>query len=186
MAEFVSSDSTGSQSEEKEPEERIIHESALVDGCLYLFGGWNESKYFNRDAIWIVNVRVAASERKWLCHLARGPTIPPPCIGARCVVIDKMIYSYGGEKKGGSYLGIVYRLDPMKMEWIEVATPVGGKKPAPRSFCCFCAIGSRMIMYGGKSNKISQDQLQSGATQKGFYNNEIYEFQFEEGNERGF
>ncbi|XP_065835459.1 uncharacterized protein [Oscarella lobularis] len=184
MAEFVSSDSTGSQSEEKEPEKRIIHESALVDGCLYLFGGWNESKYFNRDAIWIVNVRVAASERKWLCHLARGPTIPPPCIGARCVVIDKMIYSYGGEKKGGSYLGIVYRLDPMKMEWIEVATPVGGKKPAPRSFCCFCAIGSRMIMYGGKSNKISQDQLQSGATQKGFYNNEIYEFQFEEGNER--
>ena len=139
-----------------------------------------------RDAIWIVNVRVAASERKWLCHLARGPTIPPPYFGARSVVIDKMIYSYGGMKKDFSYLGIVYRLDPKKMEWIEVASPIGGKKPAPRSECCCCAIGSRMIMYGGKSKKISHDQLQSGATQTGFYNNEIYEFQFEEGNERGF
>ena len=97
-----------------------------------------------------------------------------------------MIYSYGGKKEDGSYLGIVYRLDPMKMEWIEVATLIGGKKPAPRSQCCFCVIGSRMIMYGGKSDDISHDQLQSGATQTGLYNNEIYEFQFEEGNERGF
>ena len=103
------------------------------------------------------------------------------------MVIDKMIYSYGGMTDNGRFLGIVYRLDPKKMEWIEVATPVAGKKPHERSACCLCAIGSRMIMFGGRSGKETPDQLQSGAIRKGFYNwsNDIYEFKLEEGNEKG-
>ena len=167
------------------PEKRFLHECALVDDHLHLFGGFDGSKYFPRNEIFVMNVRRA--EKKWIRRLTRGRTIPPPCEGARCVVIDKMIYSYGGKTKGGRRLGIVYRLDPKKMEWIEVATPIGGKKPHERSYCCLCAIGSRMIMFGGESEKnIPRDQLQSGATQDEYdWSNDIYEFRLEEGNEKG-
>ena len=183
---FSTSDDSESSDDSLEPEERWSHESAVVDGRLYLFGGWNGAEYFNRNEIWIMNLRVGRSRRKWRRRMARGRLVPPPCEGARCIVIDKKIYSYGGEKANGSYLGLVYRLDPKKLEWIEVATPVGGKKPAPRAFCCLCAIGSRMIMFGGKSERIPSGQLQPEATQDAEgWNNEIYEFKFEEENEKG-
>ncbi|XP_065840572.1 uncharacterized protein [Oscarella lobularis] len=167
------------------PEKRRSHECALVDDHLHLFGGFDGSKFFPRNEIFVMNVRRA--KKKWIRRLTRGQTIPPPCAGARCVVIDKMIYSYGGITEEDRFLGIVYRLDPKKMEWIEVATPIGGKKPHERSYCCLCAIGSRMIMFGGQSEKkIPRDQLQSGATQDEYdWSNDIYEFQLEEGNEKG-
>ena len=132
-------------------------------------------------------MNVRSTEKQWIRRLTGGRTIPPPCEGARCVVIDKMIYSYGGETDNGRRLGIVYRLDPKKMEWIEVATPIGGKKPHERSECCLCAIGSRMIMFGGKSEtEIPRHQLQSGATLDQYdCSNDIYEFRLEEGNEKG-
>ena len=173
---------TSSPDDHISPEKRRSHECALVDNHVYLFGGANESNRIPRHEIWMLN----AAEKKWIRRLARGRTIPPPCAGARCVVIDKMIYSYGGDTDEG-FLGIVYRLDPRKMEWIEVSTPIGRKKPHERSLCCLCAIGLKMVMFGGFSEKdIPRDQLQSGATQdrKG-WNNDIYEFEFEKGNEKG-
>ena len=174
-----------SNTSQKRLPRRHSHECALVDDHLHLFGGWNGSIYFPRNEIFVMNVRRA--EKKWIGRLTRGRTISPPCLGARCVVIDKMIFSYGGRTKEGRCLGIVYRLDPKKMEWIEVATPIGGKKPHERSSCCLCVIGSRMIMFGGGSEKkIPRDQLQSGATQNiNKWSNDIYEFQLEEGNEKG-
>ena len=167
------------------PEKRRDHECALVDDDLYIFNGFDGSKCFPRNRIWSTNVRRA--EKKWIGRLTRGRTIPPPCQGARCAVIDETIYSYGGKTEKGRYLGDVYRLDPKEMAWFEVATPIGGKKPHERLFCCLCAIGSRLIMYGGRSAyKIPLDQLQAGAIQEGFFwSNEVYEFEFEEGNERG-
>ncbi|XP_065840574.1 uncharacterized protein [Oscarella lobularis] len=178
-------DSSDGDSQTIAPEKRRFHECALVDDHLHLFGGLHGSKYFPRNEIFVMNVRRA--EKKWIRRLTRGRTIPPPCRGARCVVIEKMIFSYGGRTKERRRLGIVYRLDPKKMEWIEVATPIGGKKPHERSHCCLCAIGSRMIMFGGESEKkIPRDQLQSGATQdEDNWTNDIYEFRLEEGNEKG-
>ena len=126
------------------PEQRRSHESALVDDHLYFFGGWDESKLVPRHEILVKDVRNA--EKRWDRRFTQGKP-PPPSVGARCVVIDKMIYSYGGRTEGGFRLGIVYRLDPKKMEWIEVATPIAAKKPHERSECCLCAIGSRMIWW---------------------------------------
>ena len=167
------------------PKKRFRHECALVDGHLHLFGGCHGSKYFLRNEIFVMNVRRA--EKKWIRRRTQGRTTPPPCQGARCVVINEMIYSYGGETHGGRLLGIVYRLDPKTMEWIEVATPVGGKKPHERSYCCLCAIGSRMIMIGGYSEKkVPLEELQRGATQDQYnWSNDVYEFEFDEEIERG-
>ena len=168
------------------PQPRICHESALIGDDLYVFGGMNveRSLCFGRDEIWTCNVR---DELKWIRHIAKGKDIPPPCDGAQCVVIDGIIYSYGGKKEGfwGGLLGEVFGLDPKKMKWIQVATPIHGNKPWQRCYCCLWAIGGRMIMFGGLSGDIPQDRLQSGAQCNRRANNEIYEFVFEEGREEG-
>ena len=176
------------------PEPRWDHESALIGDELHLFGGRIEKKSsfswmtlltstsFPRNEIWTCNVR---EEKKWIRRFAEGKNIPPPCIGARCVVINGIMYSYGGEKKGGDDLGEVFGLDPKKMKWILVATPIQGKKPRQRHDCCLWAIGGRMIMFGGYSEDIPRDRLQSGAQCNGIVNNEIYEFVFDEGREKG-
>ncbi|XP_065841809.1 uncharacterized protein [Oscarella lobularis] len=171
------------------PEPRIFHESALIGDDLYVFGGMNakRSLRFPRDEIWTCNVR---DELKWIRHIAKGKDIPPPCEGAQCVVIDGIICSYGGFNKEsggllGEFLGEVFGLDPKKMKWIKVATPIHGKKPWQRSDCCLWAIGGRLIMFGGWSRPIPQDRLQSGAQCNRSVNNEIYEFVFEEGREKG-
>ena len=167
------------------PEPRLGHESALIGDELHLFGGTKGKHpfyYFPRNEIWTCNVQ---EEKKWIRRLAQGKNIPPPCEGARCVVINDIIFSYGGGKEDGGLLGEVFGLDPKKMKWIRVATPILGKKPWQRSYCCFWAIGGRMIMFGGFSRDIPRDRLQSGAQCNGIGNNEIYEFVFEEGREKG-
>ena len=144
-------DSPDEDSQAISPEKRFLHECALIDDHLHLFGGYDGSKCFPRNEIFGINVR--REEKKWIRRFTRGRTIPPPCFGARCVVMDKLIYSYGGCSDKARYLGIVYRLDPKKMEWIEVATPIGGKKPHERSHCCLCSIGSRMVMFGDRAKR---------------------------------
>ena len=101
------------------------------------------------------------------------------------MVINGIMYSYGGGKEDGSRLGEVFGLDPKKMKWILVATPIHGKKQWQRYSCCLWAIGERMIMFGGKSGRILRDRLQPGAQCNRGVNNEIYEFVFEEGREKG-
>ena len=167
------------------PDPRCCCESALIGDELHLFGGCtNSGTYlFPRHEIWTVNIR---EEKKWIRCFAEGKTIPPPCTGAQGVVINGIIYSYGGEKKGyKDYLGEVFGLDPKKMKWIHVTTPMHEKKPWQRSFCCLWAIGERMIMFGGWSEDIPQDRLQLGAQSNEPVNNEIYEFVFEQGREKG-
>ena len=168
------------------PEPRHSHESALIEDELHVFGGRKGDypfHYFPRNEIWTSNVR---EEKKWMRCLAEGK-IPPPCEGAQCVAINGIMYSYeGGVEEGGGYLGEVFGLDPKKMKWIRVATHSYGRKPWQRCYCCLWAIRGRMIMFGGDSGmNIPPGRLQSGAKCKGYVNNEIYEFQFEEGREKG-
>ncbi|XP_065842785.1 uncharacterized protein [Oscarella lobularis] len=144
------------------PEMRCSHEVVLVNDHAVLFGGWHPGeKYFPRNEIW-----VRSPEGNWTRHVTEGPTTPPPCIGAR----DS---------------GIVYRLDLTKMTWIKV-TLIGKTKPHDRAWCCFCSIGSTMVMFGGVFNKNKKILLQPGATQDGIgWNNEVYEFQIDKEHENG-
>ena len=171
--------------EDVSPEPRRDHESALIGDELHLFGGKKGKypfHYFPRDEIWTCNVQ---EEKKWIRSLAEGKNIPPPCEAAQCVVINGIMYSYGGLKEDGDFLGEVFGLDPKKMEWIQVATPIHGKKPWQRHSCSLWVIGGRIIMFGGFSGGIPLNHLQSGAQFNGEVNNEIYEFVFEEGREKG-
>ncbi|XP_065846082.1 actin-fragmin kinase-like isoform X2 [Oscarella lobularis] len=180
--------------EAETPGPRTYPESALIGDELYLFGGMEAILphaviCYPRNEIWTCNVR---EEKKWIRHFAEG-SIPPPCWGAQCVVINGIVYSYGGETEDGEGLEEVFALNPKKMKWIQVATPAHRKKPWHRSCCCLWAIGGRMIMFGGESDDDfrnddlnHRDYLQSGAQRKGYVNNEIYEFVFEEGREKGY
>ncbi|XP_065846086.1 uncharacterized protein [Oscarella lobularis] len=171
--------------ESASPEPRSHHESAIIGDELHLFGGRKGKPpyyYFPRNEIWTCNVQ---KEKKWIRRHAQGKSIPPPCEGAQCVVINGIMYSYGGLTEVGGYLGEVFGLDSKKMKWIQAATPIRGKKPRQRRSCCLWAIGGRMIMFGGFTN-VARDCLQSGAQCNGAVNNEIYEFVFEKGREKGY
>ena len=167
------------------PQRRYDHESALIDGQLHVFGGLNErDNYLPRYEIWTMDVR---EKKKWIRRLTDKKTAPPPCHGAQCVVKKGLIFSYGGWKKGrrgGDYLEEVFCLDPKKMRWIEVATPSKGK-PWRRGNCCLLAIAGRIIMFGGGSDSIPSERLQSGAQNSLGVNNEIYEIVVDEEGEKG-
>ncbi|XP_065843455.1 uncharacterized protein [Oscarella lobularis] len=167
------------------PESRWGHESALIGDELYLFGGKKGSyraHYFPRNEIWTCNVREG---RNWTRRLAGGKVVPPPCVVAQCVVINGIIYSYGGWKEGGYFLGEVFGLDPGKMSWTLLTTPSHEKKPWQRAYCCLWAIGGRMIMFGGWSGPIPPHRLQTEARCDAAVNNEIYEFVFTKEGDKG-
>ena len=151
----------------------------MIGDTVHLFGGENDKGYYiPRNEIWTCNVQ---EERKWIRHCAQG-VIPLPCIRAQCVVIDGVIYSYGGKKEDGDRLGEIFGLNPSDMRWWEVGTPTHEKMPLQRSHCCLWAIGERLIMFGGLSNDIiPHDRLQSDAEYDRGVNNETYEFVFDEG-----
>ena len=166
------------------------HESALIDDVLHLYGGRNEEKwwvgpkFFPRNEIWMCNVR--SENKKWIRRLAEGKNIPPPCQGARCVVINGIIYSYGGRKEDRSLLGDVFGLNPKEMTWFQVATPPTYERtPVKREACCLWAIGGKIVMFGGAAGVIPQPFLQPGASCQSGLNNEIFQFVFEEDRETG-
>ena len=168
------------------PQSRKNHESALIGDELHLFGGITKtSSLLSRSEIWTCNVR----EKKWTCRQASG-NIPPPCEGAQCVVIDGVIYSYGGQTNRyydeGEFLGEVFGLDPIGVKWVEAENSVPETKPRPRAFCCLWAIGGRLIVFGGENSLQSHDSRQGLAAYfRSGVNNELYEFKFGEGRDNG-
>ncbi|XP_065843819.1 uncharacterized protein [Oscarella lobularis] len=169
------------------PQSRKNHESALIGDELHLFGGVNKKlNFLPRSEIWTCNVR----EKKWTCRQAEGTHIPPSCEGAQCVVIDGIIYSYGGKTNAyyeTGFLGELYGLDPIVMKWIKAETPALEMKPQPRAFCCLWAIGGRLIMFGGKNPPQPHDSRHGLLSCFGYgVNNELYEFKFGEGRDNGY
>eukprot|EP00118_Oscarella_pearsei_P014179 m.119921 g.119921 ORF g.119921 m.119921 type:complete len:540 (+) comp37712_c0_seq3:120-1739(+) len=125
------------------PDQRIGHESARIGDFIHLFGGRNGSKWFSRSQIHVWDIQ----RRRWYLRFADGADVPPPCSSASCAVIDGTIYSYGGKTRSGDRLSRVYCLDPKYMNWELVDTSQGAQ--LKRSKCCLCAVGSRVIMFGG-------------------------------------
>ena len=166
------------------PDSRFDHESALNGDDLYVFGGKTADNgyFFPREEIWTCNVR----DKKWICRVAEGDDISPPCNGAQSVVIDGIIYSYGGRLNNwGGDLEDVFGLNPQEMKWLRIATPPDEKKPWKRHEACLWAIGGRFIMFGGGCNRIPQDHRQLGAKSDWEVNDELYEFIFEKNREKG-
>ena len=87
---------------------------------------------------------------------------PPPCIDARCAVLDGIVYSFGGCTDMGTWscLNDVYALDIEEMQWKRVQTK--GNKPSERTGCGMCTIQNSLLVIGGYG-KQAQEMLPMGS-----------------------
>ena len=113
---------------------------------------------------------------------------PPPCAHARCVAINDMVYSFGGvyiDKESCVRVNETFSLDCEKMRWKRVG--IKGNKPTARNSCGLCAVGEKLVMFGGQISHTDKGKLPDGVQYKQHnsscgYVNDCWEFCPHEGN----
>ena len=85
---------------------------------------------------------------------------PTPCVNPRCAVIKNMVYSFGGWYKDIRrivHLNDTFSHDCEKMRWKKLK--IKGNKPTARSSCGLCAVGEKLVMYGGVMSHTDREEL---------------------------
>ena len=181
------------------PIPRRAHESVLVQDKLLVWGGrkcegW---KPHSRSEFCILDLL----KKQWSITKARIPTDqdePPPCGQARCAVVNNVVYSFGGYYMidGGKFcrLGEIFSLVCEEMMWRKLETR--GNKPVARDSHGLCAVGGKLVMFGGAISHADSEKLPAGAQYKSRipvsvsvseygYTNDCWEFCPREGNRSG-
>ena len=92
---------------------------------------------------------------------------PTPCAFARCAVMSNMVYSFGGwynDKGRTIFLNETSSLDCEKMRWEKL--DIKGDKPPARDSCGLCAVGEKLVMYGGAISHTDRLKLPDGVQYK--------------------
>ena len=169
------------------PDPRHGHESVVVNnnkllvwgGELFQDGRW---KMLSRCECFTMDLH----SKQWSRTIAKIDSkkdVPPPCAYARCVAINDMVYSFGGRYKDeGRDVGLneTFSLDCEKMRWKRVE--IKGNKPTARNSCGLCAVGEKLVMFGGLISHADRGKLPDGVQYKYGYVNDCWEFCPHEGN----
>ena len=177
------------------PSPRRAHESVLLQDKLMVWGGRQSGQWepYSRCEFYALDLL----SQKWNLTEAGIPTNqdrPPPCGQARCAVINNKVYSFGGYyiSNGGKSLcrvGEIFSLDSEKMTWKKLETR--GIKPVARDSHGLCAVGGKLVMFGGAISHADSEKLPAGAQYKPRipvsvseygYTNDCWEFCPSEGN----
>jgi N-acetylneuraminic acid mutarotase len=93
---------------------------------------------------------------------------PTPCVHARCAAINSMVYSFGGwymtDEGNEARLNKVFALDSNKMRWKKLEKK--GNKPAARNSCGLCAVGEKLVLFGGLISHADGSKIPDGAQYK--------------------
>ncbi|XP_062515233.1 kelch domain-containing protein 2-like isoform X2 [Corticium candelabrum] len=150
------------------PEGRFGHEAALDGDNLFVWGGVQSHnaqrstvKFADRRDVWCFDTNAC----RWNKKRAKAETksdVPPPCVDARCAVVDGTVYSFGGcsDVKSWSCLNDVYALDLDELRWTRVA--VEGDRPTRRTACGMCSVQGGILVVGGYGRRI-EGRLAVGA-----------------------
>jgi len=125
------------------------HSAALVNGRIFIFGGFDgfgtnfELAIFNPVTYTWTNVSRAQ---------VRGDAPPSRTNHAAAAVGNKM-YIFGGNNNdaNGRYqvLDDFYSLDTDTLTWTNLTTAVGGERPTQRSGHTLTSIGNKLYLFGG-------------------------------------
>jgi hypothetical protein len=163
------------ESQQEVPPARAGHESVLLDGRTFVWGGTKTGGgYHSRANVFSVNML----SRQWHEHPVTPPDTSTPCYGACSAAIGNTIYSFGGqtnEKCSDEF----YNLDINEMRWRK--TEVEGIKPDGRRGAGMCQINGKLLLMGGfgpiTSRNHPQAQYKESEKCKDLgWNNELFEF----------
>ena len=155
------------------PDPRYAHESVVVNNNKLLVWGGRSFE----DGNWKMLSRCECfamdlHSQQWSQKIARigsKQDEPTPCGDARCAVVDNTVYSFGGwYSDKGTYVRLseTFSLDCEKMRWKKLE--IKGNKPTARSSCGLCAVGEKLVMYGGMISHTDRGKLPAGVQYKEF------------------
>ncbi|KAI0283596.1 hypothetical protein BGY98DRAFT_682331 [Russula aff. rugulosa BPL654] len=125
----------------EKPLPRARHVSVTTGDRIIIFGGCADKNYFNDT--WSFNI----STRKWT-ELQYIGSIPSPRAWHAAVLIDDVMYVYGGRTVGGTILGDMTTLNLSTQRWTSFQDI--GPSPSARSSHAMACDGTRVFVLGGK------------------------------------
>ncbi|CAE7831418.1 ODA11 [Symbiodinium sp. CCMP2592] len=149
------------------PPPRSGHQAFAKDGCVYIFGGWNNEQQFNdlfmldiENKDWS-DVDLSWGVPRWNCSLQLVEAIP----SWRVFVFGGTADVYGEGRTGGVFdnkIGVLDMGEPMR--WSDPTLDMKGEDahPPPRehSAICYDPEESRLVIFGGWANKWLDDVWQ--------------------------
>jgi leucine-zipper-like transcriptional regulator 1 len=133
------------------PSARSLHAAALLNGVMYVFGGY--------DGLQRVNTFHAFSfvEKRWSPVLPSANSSPPPSPRDRHVAVafGNSFYVHGGFD-GTSRVSDFWQFDFSSMAWREVVV-LGGRAPSPRHSHAAVVHRNSMYVFGGYDGSYKSD-----------------------------
>ena len=89
----------------------------------------------------------------WTQLKCRG-SIPCPRSDHAAVVVEGSMYIFGGRNERGQCLGDLLAFDIERQFWFKFED--AGSAPSPRSSLCMSSHGSKVYVFGGESDNLSE------------------------------
>lgn len=133
------------------PSSRSLHSAALLNGSLYIFGGYSGTERVNSFFAY------SMVEKRWCPVLPAANSAPPPSPRDRHVAVafGNSIYIHGGFD-GISRIGDLWEFNLSTMTWRQVIG-LHGRAPSPRHSHAAVVHGHRIFLFGGYDGSYKSD-----------------------------
>ncbi|CAB9528454.1 effector protein with kelch motifs [Seminavis robusta] len=133
------------------PSARSLHAAALLNGIMYVFGGYDGSVRVNTFHAF------SFAEKRWSPVLPSANSAGPPSPRDRHVAVSfgNSFYVHGGFD-GTSRVADLWAFDFSSMTWREIV-PLHGRPPSPRHSHAAVVYGSSMYVFGGYDGSYKSD-----------------------------
>ena len=127
-----------------EPQARLYHQAASVNGKVYLWGGVRDNFCKRATAIEVFDMSV----EEWNQTATGGRPHPGMCGGA-CASCDKFLYAYGGFD-GKNDRGVLSKLDVEQLMWTRLCPEDAIARPMKKWECGMVIYhGCKAALFGG-------------------------------------
>jgi N-acetylneuraminic acid mutarotase len=133
------------------PSSRSLHSAALLNGSIYIFGGYSGTERVNSFFAY------SMVEKRWCPVLPAANSAPPPSPRDRHVAVafGNSIYIHGGFD-GISRIGDLWEFNLSTMTWRQVVG-LHGRAPSPRHSHAAVVHGHRIFLFGGYDGSYKSD-----------------------------